>query len=175
MSKTREKIEYFWMYYKWYVIIPVSILLMIVWVIRCFLGEEEMLLNVYLINSGTHSEVTEEIAGDFKRKQRLGEGQVLIDASLTIDLDNLKGTAMTGSLEKVTTDVFAHELDVMIMPEDILDYYDELGAVEKTSAVSLEGSRWEEQLGSEEPLYICVVKNSQRREAAEAFVRYMVK
>lgn len=174
MSKTREKLEYFWMYYKWYVIIPIALLLMIVWVISCFLGEEETLLNVYLINTGTHSEVTEEIAKDFKQEQKIKDGQVLLDASLAIDLENLNGMAMSGSLEVITTEVFSHELDVMILTEDVLDYYEKLGAVEKSSAHSLDGSRWEEQLESEESLYICIVKNSERKELAEAFVNYML-
>lgn len=174
MEKARKKLEYFWMYYKWHVILPAAFLMIAAGIIYSFLGEEEMLLNVYLINTGTRLGAAEEIAADFKKESRIGDGKVLLDATLSIDTQDFNENAYTGSLEKITTEVFAHDLDVIIAPMDVVVYYGERGAVDEAAARSLEGSRWEEALGMEEPLYICILKNSGRKEMAEEFISYML-
>ena len=176
MEKARERVSYFWDYYKWHVILTAALLLLVIWVITSFLGEEELLLNVYLINTGTRLGATEEIAEDFKKENRIGDGKVLLDATLFVDTQDFNENAYSGSLEKITTEVFAHDLDVMIAPMDVVEYYEERGAVDAGSAISLEGSRWEEALGMQDvPLCICMVKNSERKDMAEAFISYMQK
>lgn len=51
---------------------------------------------------------------------------------------------MTGGAEKITTEYFAGGLDVLIAPENVVNYYQELGGIKET--IPLKGIRsgiWE--------------------------------
>lgn len=125
--------------------------------------------------------------------------EVILETGLEIDTQNPESNAMSGTLERMTTSIFSHELDFMICTEEVMDYYAGLGGLETVyetwAGDALSGGADQEQYlvrsrdKSRETDYygicindtllsdgdgdtvFCIFKNSEHKDEALTFVR----
>ena len=125
--------------------------------------------------------------------------EVILETGLEIDTQNPESNAMSGTLERMTTSIFSHELDFMICTEEVMDYYAGLGGLETVDETwagdALSGGADQEQYlvrsrdKSRETDYygicindtllsdgdgdtvFCIFKNSEHKDEALTFVR----
>lgn len=183
----KEKIEYLWMYYKVYLLIPVIIVAMIVVGMQMYHGmTEKVLLNLAILGgdnidrSGLEKEAT-ELLGTGDKKET-----VKINANLSGSSDDYNSNIALSTL------IGAEAVDVIICPEEIYESYAEQNGfvnLEKTlseeaiaggkvqgDAVILETSSYmTDELGvSYEPVYVCIMSNAQNEKQAVKFIEMLL-
>ena len=132
----RKKLEHWWTYYKGVVIFAVVLAAAVLYVADT-MGKKEktQILMGEVVNNVQDDAVTTQmeeailagIGGDPN-----GE-EVVVDTALTMDAAALGKTPIADantqdSLATITTYVYAHELDFMILEKDVFDYYCNLNA-----------------------------------------------
>lgn len=136
MRSVRKKISDWWTYHRRIVILGLFAAAFAVYAAVSF-GEEEktQLLTGMLINQVREDAVTDrmeaEILGGIGGNSETEE--VFIDATLTMDAQELGKEAISDlntqeSMAKLTTYVYAHELDFLIAEAAVFDYYQNLNA-----------------------------------------------
>lgn len=137
-------------------------------------GEAEPVLYGVLLNHN----VSEDTAAQVCQKGLLALGKnpdkekIMLETGLTIDVENPEANSMSGILEKMTSQIFSHELDFLIGPEAVMEYYAELGGLyelDETGSYGVDISRT--ALGSEEEtIMFCILKNSEHKDEALLFL-----
>ena len=142
----KEKLEYLWMYYKIWLLVPVAVIVAINLVVVDGLADDY---------EGLESEIWEYLGAE-KSNQT-----VRINSNITSGA--YQGEAAFSTL------IGTESVDVVICPES---FYDEYGKDVLEKAFVLEESKWlKKEAGIEyEPVCICIAKNTPNRENAEAFL-----
>ena len=118
----KEKFTYFMDYYKWHVIIAVTVVIAAIFTIRGILNRKETALSICLLNtieldaSGYNEEFAKTIGLDTDKYE------LFFDAETWIDLDALDETTFANS-QKMMARLAAGELDVMITDTDSITNY----------------------------------------------------
>lgn len=158
----KEKLEYLWMYYKIWLLVPVAVIAAIYLGVTMYRGmNEEILLNLVVVDGladdyeGLESEIREYLGAE-KSNQT-----VRINSNITSGA--YQGEAAFSTL------IGTESVDVVICPES---FYDEYGRDVLEKAFVLEKSKWlKKEAGIEyELVCICIAKNTPNRENAEAFL-----
>lgn len=125
--------------------------------------------------------------------------EIILETGLEIDTENPESNAMSGTLERMTTSIFSHELDFMVCTEEVMDYYAGLGGLEaldeawagdalpdgmgpaqclvrsrdKNGETDHYGIRIDDTLlsGGGGDTVFCIFKNSEHKDEALTFVR----
>ena len=156
----KEKLEYLWMYYKIWLLVPVAVIAAIYLGVTMYRGmNEEILLNLVVVDGladdyeGLESEIREYLGAE-KSNQT-----VRINSNITSGA--YQGEAAFSTL------IGTESVDVVICPES---FYDEYGRDVLEKAFVLEESKWlKKEAGIEyEPVCICIAKNTPNPENAEA-------
>nr|WP_294466036.1 hypothetical protein [uncultured Sellimonas sp.] len=185
----KEKIEYLWMYYKIYLLIPVILIVLICVGVQMYHGmTEKVLLNLMILDgNGTldRTDLEEDIT------DALGSGKknevVKINANLSASSEDYNSNIA------LTTLVGAEAVDVMICPEETYRQYADQGGFmnledlipeeelagktsEKDALILEKCSYLEQKIGvSYEPVYVCIMENAQNKENAAAFLEMLLK
>ena len=160
----RQKLEYLWMYYKVWLLVPIGIALL-VWVgVTMYRSKtEEVLLNVVVADGigSSYDEVEQELKD---RIQADGNNQ-------TIKFNNSLSAATYQGEMAFTTLVAAESIDVVVCPEEFYEEYQDVMG----EPVILEAGEWmAENLGIPyETVYVGIVENAPNRENAEVFVEIL--
>ena len=87
-----------------------------------------------------------------------------------IDVEHPENNVLTGVLENLTVQIFSHELDFIICPRIIMDYYSDRGALIQmengTYGLRVDFSKLELEIEYNGEIYFCIFKNSERKENA---------
>lgn len=183
----KEKIEYIWMYYKGYLLIPVILAVLVVIGTQMYQGmTEKVLLNIAVLGGST----TEREELEKELTTLLGTG----DKKETVKINaNLSGsTGDYNSNIALSTLIGAEAVDVIICPEEIYEIYagqngfvdletvlpDKADGNEKVQkdAVLLETSdEMAKKAGlAYEPAYVCILSNAQNEENAVRFIEMLL-
>ena len=160
----RQKLEYLWMYYKVWLLVPIGIALL-VWVgVTMYRSKtEEVLLNVVVADGigSSYDEVEQELKD---RIQADGNNQ-------TVKFNNSLSAATYQGEMALTTRVAAESIDVVVCPEEFYEEYQDVMG----EPVILEAGEWmAENLGIPyETVYVGIVENAPNRENAEVFVEIL--
>ncbi len=160
----RQKLEYLWMYYKVWLLVPIGIALL-VWVgVTMYRSKtEEVLLNVVVADGigSSYDEVEQELKD---RIQADGNNQ-------TVKFNNSLSAATYQGEMAFTTLVAAESIDVVVCPEEFYEEYQDVMG----EPVILEAGDWmAENLGIPyETVYVGIVENAPNRENAEVFVEIL--
>ncbi|GAA6490844.1 hypothetical protein K280104A7_04080 [Candidatus Bariatricus faecipullorum] len=160
----RQKLEYLWMYYKVWLLVPIGIALL-VWVgVTMYRSKtEEVLLNVVVADGigSSYDEVEQELKD---RIQADGNNQ-------TVKFNNSLSAATYQGEMAFTTLVAAESIDVVVCPEEFYEEYQDVMG----EPVILEAGEWmAENLGIPyETVYVGIVENAPNRENAEVFVEIL--
>lgn len=183
----KEKIEYLWMYYKSYLLIPVIIVVLAAIGIQMYHGmTEKVLLNLTILG-GENVDRT-DLDKDITRL--LGTGKknetVKINANLSGSSEDYNSNIALSTL------VGAEAVDVMICPEEIYEQYDDQNGFENLEKILSEdalgsgkvhgnavildtGQYMSEKVGvSYEPVYVCIMSNTQNEKRAVKFVEMLI-
>ena len=122
----KQKLEYFWCYYKWHVIGTVAVLAIIVSFIYEAVTRKDIALYAAFLNGFTIAEDEGE-AFEQNVTQAIGidtaEYEIMIDTSMYIDLDNMTDENTYNTVQKMAVYIAAGEIDVMVTNTDTFQYY----------------------------------------------------
>lgn len=145
----RERLEYFWMYYKIPFLAAVFICAVALYFIHAKITEKDYAFNAILldIHSDVNEEVLEEEFADYAGIDRTEE-EVEISTSLLFS-DAASGNYTMASLARLYTQIGTDELDVCMMKEEDFEKY-----IEADIFVDLRDVFTEEELDKFPELYI---------------------
>lgn len=174
----KKKLENFWYYHKKQVLILCLALFLFSYA-GYLLAQEEP--EPVLYGEAVNLEISETDQAVFcKRALEYlelddGENRIFLGTGMHIDVQNPEKNALTGSLENISVQIFSHELDFLVCPESVMDYFAELGALEETDnsvyGVLANSFFSESETMHEEDIWFCILKNSEKKE----YVRQMKK
>ena len=123
----KQKLAYFWYYYKWHVIISVIIIGMLVSFIYQFVNRKDTAFNAVLLNASLLDQMSSEqpdFLTDFAEKEGidLNTSDITFDTSIRIVEDSMDEVSVT-STQKLMVYVAANELDSMITDFDSFQKY----------------------------------------------------
>ncbi len=131
----KEKLKYFWDYYKWHTIGGIAAVVCVIWIAYDVTHQDESLLYVALINCSSVYDTSEYVSGV---EDYLGveSGQAItIESSLDVTDDT---TAYT-SYEVIAVRIASNEMDVMVADEEFIsDYAQEDSLIDLTTVMSEE-------------------------------------
>ena len=122
----KQKLEYFWCYYKWHVICTVAAIAIISSFIYKAVTRKDIALYATFLNSYTlavddgeayEQRITEAIGID------TSEYEIMIDNSLYMDLENMTDETTYNTVQKMAVYVAADEIDVLVSNTEVFDYY----------------------------------------------------
>lgn len=127
----KGKLQYFWDYYK-FVLVILLVIVIIVWLgVDIYKGKQiKTGLYVMTLNSSLSDMEDSPFTTGFSKSagfDKTGE-VVTFDTSASINLDQ-QDTMTMSSITKVMAVMSTGELDVMIMPQDVYEYYAKAGAL----------------------------------------------
>ena len=123
----KQKLAYFWYYYKWHVIIGIVIIAMVSSFIYQFVNRKDTAFNTVLLNASLLDQMSSEqpkFIADFAEKEGidLNTSDITFDTSIRIVEDSMDETSVTSS-QKLMVYVAANELDSMITDFDSFRKY----------------------------------------------------
>lgn len=168
----KKKLEYLWMYYKGWLLLPVSIILAIYLGVTMHHGRQvNVVVNVAIVGGNPlNEEKITELENELK--QYLGaDGEydtVKIQANIPADGGSVN------SRTALTTLVGAEAVDVLVCPEDVYMEYKELGGF-AGEVLCIEGNDKAESMldVSYENIYVGTMINAKHQEAARQVIRYI--
>lgn len=158
----KEKLNYFWCYYKWHVIITVAVIAFVASFAYEALTRKETAMYALFLNSFSVSE-DDTFVNNYMAAAGIdtNEYETLIDSSLYISLDSTDENTYN-AIQKVAVYVAAGEIDIIASGQEIFEYYAYLDYV-----MDLRDVLTEEQLKTYEP-YLYYVDRKVIEAKAEA-------
>ena len=121
----KQKLEYFWLYYKWHVIIAVAAIAAITSFIYETVTRKETALHVLFLNSFVLSEDNgEAYEQNFLESTKINtdEYEILVDTSLYLQPGSMDENTYT-ALQKVSVYVAAGDVDLLAADQTAFEYY----------------------------------------------------
>ena len=123
----KQKLAYFWYYYKWHVIISVIVIGMIVSFIYQYTNRKDTAFNAVLLNASLLDQISSEqpdFLTDFAEKEGidLNTSDITFDTSIRVVEGSMDEVSVT-STQKLMVYVAANELDSMITDFDSFQKY----------------------------------------------------
>lgn len=113
----KEKASYFWEYYKWYVIVPLIVIVFLGTTIYQKVTAPEIILNGVLLNTynANSEEPSQKVIDDFSELQKIDtkEYEVTLNTSMTYNTSDTSGTANYESVQALMAWVAAGSVDFM--------------------------------------------------------------
>ncbi len=124
----KEKLEYFWLYYKWHVIVAVAAIIAISSFIRHYVTLKENVLYALFLNC---HEINEEGAGayiqDFTEIAGINtdENEVMLDTSIYMQTDStdVMNELTYATIQKIQVYVAAGQVDLLAANQATFEYY----------------------------------------------------
>lgn len=121
---SKEKAAYFWDYYKWYVIVPLIVIIFLGTTIYQKVTAPEIILNGVLLNTyNTNSdEGSQEVINNFSELQKIDtkEYAVTLNTNMTFDVTDNSGTANYDSVQALMAWVAAGSVDFICADHESL-------------------------------------------------------
>lgn len=109
----KEKLSYFWYYYKWHVIVTAAVLVMIVSFVAEQVNKKDPALYAIFLNSWANSELSESYVDGFEEQQNIDTSkyEVSVDTSMFIS-QNATDESTYASVQKLMVFIAAQQVDV---------------------------------------------------------------
>ena len=119
----RQKLAYFWYYYKWHVIIALVVIIMIVSFIKQLTDRKDPAFYAVMLNASLLDQMTSEqpdFVTDFAEKEGidLNTSDITFDTSIRIVEDSMDETSITSSQKYANSSMF-HDLRDILTDEQI--------------------------------------------------------
>lgn len=119
----KEKIQYFWYYYKWHTIVGLIVIAMIVSIIKTVVFQKETAFYAAFLNAATRY-TGRDIGAEFVEYAGI-DGKtydVMIDSSMFIDKDKMD-TSSVSAAQRISVYLAAGDLDVLVTDTDSAQHY----------------------------------------------------
>ncbi len=195
------RVRYFWYEHKWGAAAGCLVIALFLyggfgWLTR----EPEPILYGELLNQTVEEDVVEAVTKEGLRAMGKDPDtdRILLETGLVIDVEHPESSAMDGTLEMMTSQIFSHELDFLIGPPEVMDYYANLGALvllddyldtkeDVWDGLFVESCNGDGEAGqygidirntslgqTTEDTVFCILKNSERKEETIAFLKSLL-
>ncbi|MBR6381256.1 MAG: hypothetical protein IKS07_06230 [Lachnospiraceae bacterium] len=120
----KKKLEYFWEYYKWYVLGGIVAICVIVGLVRTAMNRRDTAFYCVFLNFTEVTEEAEQRADQFLEVLQMDPGKyrVYFDTSLYIRADGASEMSIVSN-EKLMTLLYAQEMDYLIAGEEMFTKY----------------------------------------------------
>lgn len=110
----KEKLSYFWYYYKWHVIVTATVLIMIVSFVAEQVNKKDPALYAIFLNSWANNELSESYIDGFEKQQDIDTSkyEVSVDTSMFIS-QNATDESTYASVQKLMVFIAAQQVDVL--------------------------------------------------------------
>lgn len=119
----KQKAAYFWDYYKWHVIVTISVILLVSVMISQILSRKDTALYLAMVNA---ADITSEELPDNNFAEYISldtdKSDIVYDTSMLIDFSS-SNEYIVSSLEKFVTYVAAAQLDIVVSGEEVIQKY----------------------------------------------------
>lgn len=119
----KEKLSYFWYYYKWHVIVTIIIIAAVISLIHTYITGKDVGFYAVMLNSGAtenveaySQEVAEALGIDTEKYE------VLFDTTMYVDFNNMDDTTVASS-QKMMVYIAAAEFDIIVTDTASLEHY----------------------------------------------------
>ncbi len=122
----KKKLKYIWDYYKWHIIISIAIIAVASSLIKDMrLNNLPSYINILLVNASPSFSPEDELIGDIAAYSQvdLNEYKISVDSSIVLDDGSSFSQFAIGSAQKFLAMYAAHDVDVMIAPEPVIEMY----------------------------------------------------
>lgn len=199
-GKMYDRCQYIWMYYRGRIGIACLIAACVFYVAYSYLSQgREPVLTAALVNEKVTQEALRPVEEGALGSMGYGKNKdgILFMTGLSMDASNLDANAASGVLETLTAEIFAHELDVIIGPREVIEYYAGLGGLTDLGemsgelhketgffalgkdgstgiyALDLDGTYLDGYLDENQDNYISVVASGRKKEEVQKFLAYL--
>lgn|GEM_PF-4065608 len=198
-EKTRSKMENFLYYHKGSIVMVCLIIALLIYGGFIYKSEPKPIIYGEILNQTVEERVIQEVCDRAIKKigKKPIEQRILVGTGLRIDVKHPEKNSASGVLENMTSQIFSHELDFLVGPPEIMDYYAKLGGLynldewekeEKNLGFSLIKSENRDgtikyygvdisktAFGSKNSKTVfCILKNSERKEKAKIFLESLL-
>ena len=200
-GRMKEKFENILYYHKTKILAGLAAAALLLYAVAVLGGENaDTALYGESVNVKLSPEDVEQVceAGSHALGLDAGKEQILFETGMEIDVKNPDNNAMSGNLEKMTTAIFAHEIDFMVCTPEVMDYYAGKDSLEKIDALAGAGSdeleeRFEESEdssgervvygvnlsgtaleGADKDTVFCIFRNSERKADTVDFLESII-
>lgn len=121
----QQKLEYFWLYYKWHLIVGIAAVIAITSFVYNLITQKDTALYVLMLNSfATAEDAGEAYKQDFLKAANIDtdEYDAIIDSSLYMDLNSMDEMTYS-TVQKIGVYVAAKELDLFAGDEEIFKHH----------------------------------------------------
>lgn len=119
----KEKLSYFWYYYKWHVIVTIVIIAAVISLIHTYITGKDVGFYAVMLNSGAtgntdaySQEVAEALGIDTEKYE------VLFDTTMYVDFNNMDDATVASS-QKMMVYIAAAEFDIIVTDTASLEHY----------------------------------------------------
>lgn len=126
----REKINYIWDYFKWWILGTIAIIITLIITVPGILeNHKEVQLYALFVNSNIQSQESTTIMDDYVEAANIdmNNKRIILDSTLYIDRDSTTTTTMENS-QKLTVLFASNTIDVMISDEENFEFCCSQGA-----------------------------------------------
>lgn len=119
----KEKLAYFWGYYKFHTLAVIALLILVIWFIYDMVNQQENIFYALLVNAGGY-EMAEDAGDEFAEYAdiNLNQYDIKIDTSVIYDPTSFSQDSYYGAM-KISAVLAAGEVDTFISPEDVFYTY----------------------------------------------------
>lgn len=182
-DRIKKKFENILYYHKTKILAGAAAAALLIWGLFLYGGES---LDTALYGEAVNVQISRENLDRICRMgiEALGKDpqreQILLETGTEIDADNPERSAISGDLEKMTTSIFAHEIDFMICTPEIMEYYAGKDALEEISpsdgyGIDITGTAFtDSEEKADRQIMFCIFKNSEHKEDARRFAESLL-
>ncbi|HIZ14217.1 MAG TPA: hypothetical protein H9817_09875 [Candidatus Mediterraneibacter stercorigallinarum] len=182
-DRIKKKFENILYYHKTKILAGAAAAALLIWGLFLYGGES---LDTALYGEAVNVQISRENLDRICRMgiESLGKDpqreQILLETGTEIDADNPESSAISGGLEKMTTSIFAHEIDFMICTPEIMEYYAGKDALEEISpsdgyGIDITGTAFtDSEEKADRQIMFCIFKNSEHKEDARRFAESLL-
>ena len=182
-DRIKKKFENILYYHKTKILAGAAAAALLIWGLFLYGGES---LDTALYGEAVNVQISQENLDRICRMgiEALGKDpqreQILLETGTEIDADNPESSAISGDLEKMTTSIFAHEIDFMICTPEIMEYYAGKDALEEISpsdgyGIDITATAFiDSEEKADRQIMFCIFKNSEHKEDARRFAESLL-
>lgn len=172
VENAKIKILNCWNYHKVKILIVFLATIIVGYAVHLIYVEEPATV---LYGEFVNLEISQEVEDELGKRmlEYIGldkQSRILLGKGMYIDVEHPENNVLTGVLENLTVQIFSHELDFIICPRIIMDYYSDRGALIQmengTYGLRVDFSKLELEIEYNGEIYFCIFKNSERKENA---------
>lgn len=119
----KKKMEYFWMYYKWYVVCGIAVILLVYFTATGILGTKDDVINGVAVDAKANDAMLAELYSSFLTEYGYDEKKEQVYFHCNLHMDDDLGSTMQQTNEYISAQMFGNALDICIMKPQFFGSY----------------------------------------------------